>query len=117
MTSPVAIGELNRRVRLQQRSSSLDTFGQQSTTWSDLATVWARIEPLTSREAFSAGGVQSEVTHTITVRNRSELADPRTAAALRILWGSRIFNLTPWMNPDMRSRFLEIHATEALNDG
>lgn len=117
MTVVVAVGEMNRRVKLQQRSSSTDTFGQQSTTWSDLATVWARIEPVSSREYYGAQAVQVEITHRITLRYRSELADPRAAAALRVLWGSRIFNLRGPLNVDLRSRFVEIDASEGLNDG
>lgn len=117
MTVVISVGELNRRVRLQSRNTITDSMGQQDTQWLDIDTVWARIEPVSSREYYGAQAVQVEETHVITVRYRSELDDPRAAAALRILWGSRIFNIVGVPNPDGRKRFVDIKVSEGLNDG
>jgi SPP1 family predicted phage head-tail adaptor len=110
-------GDLRKRVTFQMRGTTSDTFGQQTTTWTDLFTAWAEIQALSAREMFAAQAVQSEVTHAITVRYRAELALPKTVAAMRVLYGSRIFNLAGATNPDERNRELVIQATEGLDNG
>jgi head-tail adaptor len=36
-------GELTERVTLQSRSVAKDAYGQDTITWTDVATVWARV--------------------------------------------------------------------------
>ena len=43
-------GYLRKRVTIQQRSTVTDTFGGQSTSWVDIATVYAEITPMSGRE-------------------------------------------------------------------
>ena len=61
-------GRFNRRVTLQSPAGSRDAVGERVTTWTDVATVWAAVEPLSTRETFAAAQAQSEATHRITVR-------------------------------------------------
>ena len=77
-------GALRRRITFQTRDVSVDSFGQQVTTWADAFTVWASIEPLSARELFAAQAVQSEVSHKVTVRYRTELTNPVAVAAMQI---------------------------------
>jgi SPP1 family predicted phage head-tail adaptor len=110
-------GQLRKRVVFQQRSTSLDGYGQQLTTWTDMFTAWAEIEALTARELFAAQAVQSESTHKITVRYRPEFANPTATNALRITYQGRIFNISGATDPDERKRTVSIMAAEGLNVG
>jgi SPP1 family predicted phage head-tail adaptor len=114
-------GKLNRRITLQQRSPAQDASGQQATTWTDLFTVWAGIEPLTARELLAGQAVNTEVSHKVTVRYRTELALPVPAAALRASYasaaGTRIFGIVGVLNIDERRAQIDLLASEGLNQG
>ncbi len=110
-------GELNRRVRLQQRNISQDSFGERTQSWSDVMTVWAAIEPLAGRELEVAQKISSEVTHRITVRYQAQLTDTRAVAGLRALYKSRIFNLQAALNEDEANVRIHLLAAEGLNEG
>lgn len=110
-------GVFRRSVKFQTRSASVDSFGQQVTTWTDAFTARACIEPLSARELFAAQAVQSEVSHLITVRYRAELANPIAVAAIRVLFGARVFNIQGALNIDERKGIVEISTSEGLNDG
>lgn len=110
-------GDLRKRVLLQKRDVTLDSAGQQATTWTTLATIWASIEALSVRELFAAQSVQSEVSHLVTVRYRPEFLSPAADAAYRINYNGRMFNIQGVMNVDERNRTIEIMAGEGLNNG
>lgn len=114
-------GDLNRRIILQQRSTAQDTFGQQSTTWTDFATVWAKVEPLSGREQMAAQAMQSSVTHQITIRYQTQFADPKVMAAMRATLTkdgvTRIFNILDARDEEERRHSLIMDAEEGLNDG
>lgn len=80
---PVSAGELDQRVTLQQRASGQDSLGQASGAWQDVATVWARREPLRGRELFAAGEMQASADVRFTIRWRTAVT-----ASMRVLWNS-----------------------------
>lgn len=111
-------GDLRHLVSVQQRSTTLDSYGQQATLWTEVGQVYAQIEGLSMRELVAAKAVASEVTHQITVRYDDSLwADPRTAATLRIVYGSRYFDLHGAINEDERNRTVTLLASESLARG
>lgn len=105
-------GDFNRRIAIQQRSSTVDAFGQASPTWSDLLTCWARIEPLSGRELVLAQAQNAEVTHLVEVMYR-----PTVTAAMRVVYQGRIFNVLSVIDPDMAHVTLELLCSEGLNKG
>lgn len=110
-------GALRHVVTIQTRTTTVDGWGQQSTAWTDVISARAAIRPLSGRELFSAQAVQSEVSHEIRIRYRSELDVPRTGAALRVLFGSRVFDVHAVLNVDERDREMRILASEGLTNG
>ena len=116
MTS-LRAGVLNRRIRIQAPSATLDAFGIPAPGWTDLLTVWGAIEPLTGRELFNAQQVASEVTHRITIRFNALLTDTRLAATYRVLYAGRSFNIHAVMNEDEANVTMVMLASEGLNDG
>jgi len=115
-------GDLRRRITLQRRLVTRDTFGQQQTSWIDwLAAVPADIQPLTGRELLAAQAVNSETTHEITVRYHPRLANPVEVAGMRAVYAAgngvvRFFNLLAAMNVDERNRQIVIKASEGLHN-
>lgn len=61
---------LNKRVTIKQLTTTTDEYGQPIDTWTDVATVWAAIEPLRGREYFAAMAEQADVTTRIRIRYR-----------------------------------------------
>ena len=115
-------GSLNRRVALQSRTATVDSWGQQGTTWVDLlASVPAAIEPLSGRELELAQSLNSEITTRITLRYHPQLANPAAVAALRIVYVhagiTRYFNVQAARNLEERNRDIELLASEGLNEG
>lgn len=113
----VRAGNLRKRLSFQTRATTQDVSGQQVNTWTTAFTVWGEIEPISGRELLAAQAVQSDVTHTVTVRYRSELAVPKVVAAMRIMYGTRIFNITSGMNEDERNRLVTLQVSEGANLG
>lgn len=113
----IAAGRLNQRVIVQSPGGSRDAYGERSTTWSDVATVWAALEPMSQREITAGGQEQTGATWRVIVREMSELA--ALAADWRVKLGSRVFVLVappvPLMSRGiMQAGFLELRCSEGL---
>jgi SPP1 family predicted phage head-tail adaptor len=106
-------GSLNRRVTLQSKTVSQDaTTGIVTEGWADVATVYAKIQPLGGRELELAKAIASEVTYQIDVRYR-----PTLTAAMRLVYEGRYFNIHAVIDVDMKHEVLQIMCSEGLNNG
>ena len=110
-------GALGQRITLQQRAVAQDATGGQLATWSDVATVWAEVVPLSGRELIAAQAVASETSHQITMRWQPAFANPKTVAAMRVVMNGRCFNINAAINEDERNRALTLLVAEGVNDG
>lgn len=113
----LSAGTLRKRITLQQQSTSLDTYGQQTVTWTDVATVWASLEPSVGRELVAAQAVSLDQPTTITIRWQPAFANPKAVAAMRVVYNGRIFNIHSVENEAERNTLLTLLASEGLNDG
>ena len=69
-------GTLNKRIVISQLvtgSPATDEFGAPNTSWEELDTVWAAVEPISGREFWAQQQVQSEITVKIRVRYRDDV--------------------------------------------
>lgn len=80
--------ELDRSITIQQRATTLDSFGQANETWTDVATVRARRRDTTGREYHSQGQQIAEQQTVFRIRWRSGLN-----TAMRISHDSRIYDI------------------------
>lgn len=65
---------LRHRVVIQKPVETQDSnTGAITTTWQDIATVWAAIEPLSVKEIIAAQAEDSKMTGRITIRYRSDI--------------------------------------------
>lgn len=109
---------LRHRVTLQQEVTTDDTQGGYTRSWEDVAELWAEISPInpgsasvsaSSSEQYKFGGIETVHTYRIFLRYRSNVD-----ASMRIVFGSRIFNIRSVINNDERNELLEIIAEEGV---
>jgi SPP1 family predicted phage head-tail adaptor len=61
-------GKLNRRISIQSRSASQDSFGQQLQTWDTIYSCWASIDIQASQLLYSTAEFMDKTTYRITMR-------------------------------------------------
>lgn len=96
-----AAGGLRKRAVLQAEQRTADAGGGYVLAWTDLATVWARLMPVSGRESLAADRLEARVTHRVTMRWRADL---NLSAALRLKIGARLFNIHAVFNEGERDR-------------
>ncbi len=106
----VTVGELRHRLVIQSARAADDGGGGQSDPWSDpvtVATVWGKVEPLTGGERPRAMQIEDRLSHRVVIRHR-----PGITPAMRIVFGTRLFNVRAVVNREERGRFLELLCEE-----
>lgn len=94
---------------LQQAARAPDGQGGATVTWSDVATVFANVQPLVGQEAVVSRQLQDSLTHKVTMRWRGGVK-----AAMRLKWGTRLFNIREVRNIDERNHVLELRCDEGV---
>lgn len=95
------IGRMGHRVTIQKDTKNRDTHGGPVHVWSDVATVWASVEPLTGKEILDADQVKANVTHRVRIRSYDGLTPKH-----RFLFGTRVLNIE--VVRDIRERNVEM---------
>jgi len=82
------IAKLRHRLTIEQLSNTPDSQGGFATTWSTLATVWGKVEPVKSSERLFAQRIEYQRSHVAWIRNRSDVT-----TSMRITFNSRTFQI------------------------
>ena len=82
--------------------ASDDGAGGETVSWETLATLWARIEPLSGAERLMAERLEAAVTHRVTIRFREGVTHE-----MRFSIGSRLFGIRAIRDLEERHRYLE----------
>ena len=101
-------GSLRSELALQANTSVPDGLGGYAESWVEIATVFAKIEPVSATSRFGPDQTMETVTHRITMRWRSGVA-----AAMRFVRQGRIFDIVTVHDPDDTGRYLVCRAKEA----
>lgn len=111
-------GERDKRITVQKPATTTDANGQAVISgWTDVATVWASIRPISGREKLRAGAVGSTLTHTVCVLYQSKLMPPLTVSAWRVKYGTRIFNIVAAFSPNEAREEIIFSCEEGSLDG
>ena len=104
-------GALRHKIAIQSAARASDDGGGFTEPWSTITggDVWAEIEPASSHEVYAAGQLQHRITHKLRLRY---LAGVTTA--MRVLVGTRPFNIRSIRNVDERGRELLLLCEEGL---
>lgn len=100
-------GAFRTELALEQVSLAPDGMGGHAETWTEIATVFARIEPVSAPARFGAGQTLEEVTHRITLRHRADVR-----SGMRFRRGDRLFEIVTAHDPDETRRYLVCRARE-----
>ena len=100
-------GALRHEVALQNAELTPDGLGGHADAWTEIATVFARIEPVGEESRFGAGQIRETATHRFTVRYRSDIT-----SGMRFVRGGRLFDILTVHDPDETRRYLICRTTE-----
>ena len=106
-------GRMRHRVAIQSPSTAVDSFGEQTDSWSTDATVWASIEPLSGREAQVAKQTNPRLSHRVLMRHRTGVT-PRQRLVFGTGGDARTYEIAQVINPDERNISLRIMCVEEL---
>lgn len=107
---PTSIGDLHERVELQsntQADAPRDAVGGNVPNWVAVAVVWARVQPMSVGEQYRRHQMQANANWKVTIRHRADLS-PK----MRVVWGTRQFEVKGVTNADERKRFLDLACEE-----
>lgn len=102
-------GSLSKRVSIQQADRASDGAGGSMVPWSDVATVWASIEPVNGHESYIAQALHGKISHKMRMRYRTGIAP-----SMRALYGSRTFNILAALNDNEKGRYLLLFCEESI---
>ena len=102
-------GNLRNYITIQQPTEPFDANGELSSTWSTFVQCYGSVEPLVGREYYYSKQVNAEITGKIRIRYISGIT-----VKMRILFGTRYFNINAVMNPDEKNVELILLVTEIV---
>lgn len=94
-------GELRTEIVLEACATQPDGFGGFSENWTETATLFAKVEPVSATSVFGADQTLETTTHRITLRHRSGIA-----SGMRLAKQERIFEIVTVHDPDESGRYL-----------
>lgn len=109
MTMFIDPGTLRTELGLQARTTAPDGLGGFSESWAEIATVFARVEPVAAESRFGADRAFQTTTHRMTLRHR-----PGVESGMRFARKDRVFDILTVHDPDESGRYLVCRTREAL---
>lgn len=94
-------GQLTSELTLEALHRLADGMGGYTENWVEEATIWGRIEPVTTAQRDFGARPRPRVTHRVLVRFRDDIS-----ADKRLRKGHRIFSLLSSHDPDETGRYL-----------
>ena len=108
-------GKLRHRITIQQYalgSPQRNASGELDGSWTAYLTVSASVDPVSGREPWLAQAHLSEVSHKVHIRYRAGITHD-----MRVLYGSRVFEIKAVLNFEERNRELLLLCTEGVSNG
>ena len=104
-----SIGSLRTRITLQSRLRAPADGGAATVAWTPIASMFARIQPVSGHEIVSADGRTGRVSHEIMLRHRQEVLP-----GMHFAEGARVFIIHAALDLDGRRRWLRCLCEERL---
>jgi SPP1 family predicted phage head-tail adaptor len=102
-------GKLRTELVLKRCATHSDGIGGQIENWTEIASVFARIEPISAQSLSGADQTRQAVSHRITMRWRGDLA-----AGMRLTGQGRVFGIVTVHDPDETGRYLVCRTLEQV---
>lgn len=94
-------GAFRHELALQEATLTPDGAGGHGESWAEVATLFARIEPVSAASRFGADQTLETVTHRVTMRHRGGVA-----SGMRLTRSGRVFEIVTVHDPDETGRYL-----------
>lgn len=105
--------DLTQRITLQRPVATVNGLGEEVQTWEDVATVWARVQPLRGRDFFAAAQMQSSTDHRVVIRYRADVL-----ATWRVVWRGLVLEVVgDPINVDGARTWLELMCASGVRSG
>lgn len=101
------IGQLRHKVQIQTPKETQDNLGGTVTIWESFSDAFAEIKPISGKEYMAQSGLNSEISHQITMR-----FIPGMTSTMRIIFGERIFTIESVINLYETNRVLQLMVKE-----
>jgi SPP1 family predicted phage head-tail adaptor len=95
----ISAGELDKRIKIQERTGDVNELNEPLDTWTTLRTEWAKIETLSGQEKMIANQTNASSTHMITKYFTSPLT-----TKMRIEFKGRFFDINSIENVMERNK-------------
>lgn len=102
-------GELRERVTIQTKTRTRDAMGGYVESWTDTATLWALVRPMSGGERAQAGQQQSAADYKVVIRYRSGITPQQ-----RLVWRGTPLNIRFIADRGPRALYLEIEAEKGV---
>ncbi len=102
-----SINELRHILKLERPELTTDGYGGSERLWINVTDLWAKIEPLSTRETLLKDQVESEITHRIIIRYRTDVLPE-----MRLRKEGRVFEIIGVLNEMERNRWLQLECKE-----
>lgn len=103
------VGSFNRRIQIQSVAPVSDGQGGYTETWTTTHTIWVSIEQKRQRERITSQKLEDPALFVFMGRYVSGINTKQ-----RILYDSRLFNITRVNNINERGLYMEIEALEGV---
>jgi SPP1 family predicted phage head-tail adaptor len=111
----MGLGKYNKRLLIQQPVKVESSFADAVTTWPDVGTVWALIEPLKGRDAMLANQLLAPQDTKILIRYHAALTAMN--ATWRCSYNGVVYNIVSVVNVNLANTEFELMCTSGVNDG
>lgn len=100
-------GTFRHELALEVATRAPDGAGGYTETWSEVATLFGRIDPVSAANRFGADKRTVTVTHRVTLRSRGDIAH-----GMRLCRQERVFEIITVHDPDETGRYLVCEVRE-----
>ena len=102
----ICAGDLRQRVTLYRKSRTPDGRGGFDETWSEYATVRARVDTPSASERFFAQGQEDAVTHRFILRYRTDIESTDI-----LVWRGEVYTIRRPIDIEGKRRWLQLDAS------
>lgn len=101
-------GELDQRVTFVRETKVSDGMGGNTVTWPTIATVWAKVRPMSGAEREHSDRLNAQANYLIVIRYRDDITENDIAE-----WKGQRFNIR-FSKDEARNTFLAIEAERGV---
>lgn len=105
-------GKLNKRVKIQAHTETIDEYGYAEKKWTDLATVWAHVKNVNGKEFIKSNVELSEVSTSIRIRKRKGLD-----SSMRVIFNDNILQIVAVLPDEETNDYLDLVCKKWVEHG